>query len=188
VARAWTFRFRHPRPGCCGFVARPLAGAAAKPDSGAPHPDGCARASILELQAIEASPGPEPDGSCIRTVDADMRGPDALSRGAGHPLREQHRSSATSLRSLQQVQMEMRWIELDNLLRGALRVMDRVSAALVRGPFGHRPRSRIGVLPAKFWPPFSLKSLLPFSRVRSADGEPGNALVVFGDKGQAWFE
>jgi hypothetical protein len=82
----------------------------------------------------------------------------------------------------------MRWIELDNLLRGTLRVIDSVSAALVRGPFGRRPRSRIGVLSAKLRPPFSLQSLLPFLGVRRTDGEPGNALVVFDDKGQSRFE
>ena len=84
--------------------------------------------------------------------------------------------------------MQMRWIELDNLLRGALRVMDSVSAALVRGPFGHRPRSRIGVLSAKLRPPFSLQSRLPFPGVRRTDGEPGDALVVLDDKRQPRFE
>jgi hypothetical protein len=84
--------------------------------------------------------------------------------------------------------MEMRWIKLDNLLRGTLWVMDSVGAALVRGPFGHRPRSRIGVLSAKLRPPFSLQSLLPFPGVRRTDGEPGDALVVFDDKGQPRFE
>src|SRR4051794_33295031 len=108
--------------------------------------------------------------------------------GAGYPLREQHRSSATSLSSLQQVQMQMRWIELDNLLRGTARAMDSVHAALVRGPFGRRRRSRIGVLSAKFWPPFSLKPLLPCPGVRGTDGEPGNALVVLDDKGELRFE
>jgi hypothetical protein len=84
--------------------------------------------------------------------------------------------------------MEMRWIELDNLSRGTLRAMDSVSAALVRGPFGRRPRCRIGVLSAKLGPPFSLKPLLPCPGVRRTDGEPGNALVVFDDKGQLRFE
>jgi hypothetical protein len=143
-----------------------------KQGSGAPHPDGSARATIFELQAIEASLGPKPDGSCIRTVDADMRCPDSLLRGEGHPLREEHRSSATSLSSLQQVQMQMRRIEFDNLLRGTLRVIDSVCAALVRRPFGRRPRSRIGVLPAKLRPPFGLKSLLPFLGVRRTDANP----------------
>jgi hypothetical protein len=84
--------------------------------------------------------------------------------------------------------MEMRWIELDNLLRGTPRAMDSVRAALVRGPSGRRCRSRVGVLSAKFWPPFSLKPLLPCSGVRRTDGEPGNALVVFDDKSQPRFE
>jgi len=168
-----------------GFMARCPLVWPCYPGSRAPHPDGAVRGTILELQAIEAAPGPEPDGSCIRTIDADMRGRDP---GAGHPLREQHRSSATSLSSLQQVQMEMRWIELDNLLRGTPRAMDSVRAALVRGPFGRRRRSRIGVLSAKFWPPFSLKPLLPRRGVRRTDGEPRTALVILDDKGQPRFE
>jgi hypothetical protein len=114
--------------------------------------------------------------------------PDSLSRGAGHPLREQHGSSAMSLNSLQQVQMQMCWIELDNLLRGTLWVIDSVCAALVRGPFGRRPRGRIGILSAKLGPPFSLQSLLPFPGVRRADGKPGDALVVLDDKRQPRFE
>jgi hypothetical protein len=84
--------------------------------------------------------------------------------------------------------MKMRWIELDNLLRGTLRVIDGVRAALVRGPFVRWPRSGIGVLSAKLRPPFSLKSLLPFLGVRRTDGEPGNAVVVFDDKCQPRFE
>jgi len=84
--------------------------------------------------------------------------------------------------------MQMRRIEIDNLSRGTSWVMDGVSAALVRGPFGRRPRSRIGVLSAEFWPPFSLKPLLPFPGVRRTDGEPGNALVILDDKGQPRFE
>jgi hypothetical protein len=84
--------------------------------------------------------------------------------------------------------MQMRWIELDNLLRGTLRAIDSVSAALVRGPFGRRPRSRIGVLSAKFWPPFSLQPLLPFPGVQRTDGEPGNALVILDGKRQPRFE
>jgi hypothetical protein len=82
----------------------------------------------------------------------------------------------------------MRWIELENFLRRTSRVMDGVSTALVRGPFGGRPRSRIGVLSAKLRPPFSLKPLVPCPGVRRTDGEPGNALVVFDDKGQPRFE
>jgi hypothetical protein len=84
--------------------------------------------------------------------------------------------------------MEMRWIELDDLLRGTPRAMDSVRATLVRGPFGRRRRSRIGVLSAKFWPPFSLQPLLPFPGVRRTDGEPGDALVVFDDKRQLRLE
>jgi hypothetical protein len=84
--------------------------------------------------------------------------------------------------------MKMRWIELDNLLRGTSRAMDGVCATLVRGPFGRRGRTRIGVLPAKFWPPFSLKPLLPRRGVRRTDAEPGNALVIFDDKGEPRFE
>jgi hypothetical protein len=84
--------------------------------------------------------------------------------------------------------MQMRWIELDNQLRGTRRAMDNVRTALVRGPFGRRRRTRIGVLSAKFWPPFSLKPLLPRRGVRRTDGEPGNAHVVLDDKGQPRFE
>jgi hypothetical protein len=84
--------------------------------------------------------------------------------------------------------MQMRWIELDNPLRGTPRAMDSVRAALVRGPFGRRLCSRIGVLSAKLWPPFSLKPLLPCPGVRRTDGEPGDALVVFDDKRQLRLE
>jgi hypothetical protein len=84
--------------------------------------------------------------------------------------------------------MEMGGIELDNLLRGTPRAMDSVRAALVRGPFGRRRRTRIGVLSAKFWPPFSLKPLLPRRGVRCTDGEPRNAVVIFDDKGEPRFE
>jgi hypothetical protein len=84
--------------------------------------------------------------------------------------------------------MQMRWIELDNPLRGTPRAMDSVRAALVRGPFGRRLCSRIGVLSAKFWLPFSLKPFLPCPGIRRTDGEPGDALVIFDDKGQPRFE
>ncbi len=86
------------------------------------------------------------------------------------------------------VQMEMRGILQGNSRRRMRRAMDHDNPSLIMCPSFSIDLRRNGVLPAQRRPPKPFELLFPRHRVDRANYKPGDALLIFDDKGQLRFE
>lgn len=152
------------------------------------HPDSSARFSIIEHYVFEASLRPEPYGPWVCAVDAYVRALNPHSRNTRHPFLTQRRSCAVPLYSLQEIKMDVRWITLNDLLRGTQRMMKGKCSAFVRRPLGWWPSARIGILSSQRRPPLVFETLEPSFCVGRANGKTGNSVPIFDDKCEMRFE
>jgi len=82
----------------------------------------------------------------------------------------------------QKVDVEVRGIRLDDLARGATRVVDPVAHELVPTPTGSRLLGGFRVEPSELGPPFRFQPGLEGVRIRRADDVAAYTLGILGDK------